>query len=274
MSFSNLFRRSPAIFSSSASLIPSINSLTSSAPLFSSSLFSSHHRFIGIRPERFVDLLLLRDVPRLGLKGESVSVRPGFARHSLVLNGSAVYNTRENRRRFEISSGEILPEVRSRSADSSLTQSDDSAILRRKYLENEKKRINRIVLRMDRPPSAENSNEANFPLSRVSILRLLIDRHACAGLHPDQFEMQEKYEKFGRYEILVNLDKNSPKEVAATAEGEIASDSMVARIKLIFNRGNQKIGVQRRERNKIIRRPKPTEGIKNAETEVGQQAAA
>lgn len=48
-----------------------------------------------------VEVILRRDVADLGLAGELVNVRPGYARNYLVPQGIALVATEGNRRRFE-----------------------------------------------------------------------------------------------------------------------------------------------------------------------------
>lgn len=48
-----------------------------------------------------VEVILRRDVADLGLAGEMVNVRPGYARNYLIPQGIALVATEGNRRRFE-----------------------------------------------------------------------------------------------------------------------------------------------------------------------------
>ena len=48
-----------------------------------------------------VEVILRRDVADLGLAGEMVNVRPGYARNYLIPQGIALEATQGNRRRFE-----------------------------------------------------------------------------------------------------------------------------------------------------------------------------
>lgn len=48
-----------------------------------------------------VEVILRRDVADLGLAGEMVNVRPGYARNYLIPQGIALAATEGNRRRFE-----------------------------------------------------------------------------------------------------------------------------------------------------------------------------
>jgi len=49
---------------------------------------------------RKVPVILLKDSPNLGYRGEEVSVRPGYARNFLIPQQLVVYSTHENKSEF------------------------------------------------------------------------------------------------------------------------------------------------------------------------------
>ena len=49
---------------------------------------------------RKVPVILLKDTPNLGYRGDEVAVRPGYARNFLVPQQLVVYSTHENRSNF------------------------------------------------------------------------------------------------------------------------------------------------------------------------------
>ena len=49
-----------------------------------------------------VDMVLKEDVPKLGLRGDEVSVKAGYARNFLYPQKRAVYATEENRAKFKV----------------------------------------------------------------------------------------------------------------------------------------------------------------------------
>jgi large subunit ribosomal protein L9 len=59
-----------------------------------------------------MDILLIRDVDKLGKRGDKVSVKPGFARNHLLPSGVAVLPTTANLRRIEKSRKVWLAEER------------------------------------------------------------------------------------------------------------------------------------------------------------------
>jgi len=50
---------------------------------------------------RSVEVILLQDVPTLGMRGNIVSVRPGFARNYLIPRGLAIWATESARKQLE-----------------------------------------------------------------------------------------------------------------------------------------------------------------------------
>jgi large subunit ribosomal protein L9 len=59
-----------------------------------------------------MDILLIKDVDKVGKRGEQVSVKPGFARNFLLPSGAAVLPTTANLRRIERSRKVWLAEER------------------------------------------------------------------------------------------------------------------------------------------------------------------
>src|SRR5262245_16438622 len=59
-----------------------------------------------------MDILLIRDVDKVGKRGDKVSVKPGFARNFLLPSGVAVLPTTANMRRIEKSRKTWLAEER------------------------------------------------------------------------------------------------------------------------------------------------------------------
>ena len=59
-----------------------------------------------------MDILLIQDVDKLGKRGDTVSVKPGFARNHLLPSGVAVLPTTANVRRIEKSRKTWLAEER------------------------------------------------------------------------------------------------------------------------------------------------------------------
>jgi hypothetical protein len=49
---------------------------------------------------RKVPVILIKDTPKLGFRGDEVAVRPGYARNFLVPQQLVVYSTHENRATF------------------------------------------------------------------------------------------------------------------------------------------------------------------------------
>jgi len=54
-----------------------------------------------------VDVILLEKIRNLGVLGEKVKVKPGFARNFLIPKGKAVYATKENVAKFEARRAEL-----------------------------------------------------------------------------------------------------------------------------------------------------------------------
>lgn len=81
------FARSPSLFQES---------------VVSQPLLSNPSRGFAVRNRRVLEIILMEDNEKLGMKGEVISVRPGYGRNWLIPQKLAVYATPENRELYEV----------------------------------------------------------------------------------------------------------------------------------------------------------------------------
>ena len=87
-----------------------------------------------VAENKFTSVILVEDIPSVGDRGEILKVKKGFARNHLFPKLMAVYDTIQNREKFEPYTKLIDYEARER----------------KRVLENNKKRIDKLVVKFKR----------------------------------------------------------------------------------------------------------------------------
>jgi len=150
-------------------------------------------RWLGGSTRR-TEVILVKDSP-LGLKGDIVPVKPGYARNWLIPQQWAVYAVKENREFLGLATGQ----------DASMGNEKNARDLEiRKFMQHYSWRLRKVKLRFVRPKGADD--ELAVSVQPKHVLEKLANEHEFIGLTERSLVM-EPIRKPGIYKIEILLNK-------------------------------------------------------------------
>jgi large subunit ribosomal protein L9 len=148
-----------------------------------------------------VEVVLLQDVPKLGVKGQSVEVKGGYFRNYLAPEGLATYATPTLKAKAEEINAKIA-----------LTEEQNKQAAKQTALELQGKKIK----------ITEKLNKKGKLYKQVSLEQILEAIKAEHGIEvPTEFlSFKQKIKEIGTYDINLNLGYDQTATVLLTVEGE------------------------------------------------------
>jgi len=146
---------------------------------------------------RQAEVILVKDAPGLGLKGDVVKVKPGYARNFLIPQQLGVYAVQENREFFGIGA----------KVEGAAVQANEQNMREleiRKFMRQFSWRLNKLELLFVRPKGAD-SNELTTNVTRAHVLEKVISA-GFIGLTEESFLM-DPIRKVGKYRVAVQMNK-------------------------------------------------------------------
>jgi len=133
-------------------------------------------------------IILLKEVARLGKKGDIVEVKDGYARNYLIPYGFALKATRENLKKFE--------ELKRREE---------------KLLEKRKKEALKLKERLEKTSltiqvEAKENDEIYGSVGQIQIKNAL--KEEGIEIDKDKIQLEEPIKKIGVYKVKINLEKD------------------------------------------------------------------
>ena len=133
-------------------------------------------------------IILLKEVARLGKKGDIVEVKNGYARNYLIPYGFALKATRENLKKFE-----------------ELKRREEKLLEKRKREALKlKEKLEKISLTIQ--AEAKENDEIYGSISQVQIKNAL--KEEGIEIEKDKIQLEEPIKKLGVYKVKINLEKD------------------------------------------------------------------
>ena len=133
-------------------------------------------------------IILLKEVARLGKKGDIVEVKDGYARNYLIPYGFALKATRENLKKFE-----------------ELKRREEKLLEKRKREALKlKEKLEKISLTIQ--AEAKENDEIYGSISQVQIKNAL--KEEGIEIDKDKIQLEEPIKKLGVYKVKINLEKD------------------------------------------------------------------
>lgn len=130
---------------------------------------------------------MLEDHPSVGFEGQVVSVKPGFARQTLIPRNMAVYNFPGTRAR-------LFPNIRQSEIDSKMRFYRD--------LVNFQTKLDNISLEFVKNPSFANPALLKEEISKKDIIKDIHNKHGIE-VKPENVILDENISRFGTYSVTV-----------------------------------------------------------------------
>ena len=133
-------------------------------------------------------IILLKEVARLGKKGDIVEVKNGYARNYLIPYGFALKATRENLKKFE-----------------ELKRREEKLLEKRKREALKlKEKLEKISLTIQ--AEAKENDEIYGSIGQVQIKNAL--KEEGIEIDKDKIQLEEPIKKLGVYKVKINLEKD------------------------------------------------------------------
>jgi len=133
-------------------------------------------------------IILLKEVARLGKKGDIVEVKDGYARNYLIPYGFALRATRENLKKFE-----------------ELKRREEKLLEKRKREALKlKERLEKISLTIQ--AEVKENDEIYGSIGQIQIKNVL--KEEGIEIEKDKIQLEEPIKKLGVYKVKINLEKD------------------------------------------------------------------
>ncbi len=133
-------------------------------------------------------IILLKEVARLGKKGDIVEVKDGYARNYLIPYGFALKATRENLKKFE-----------------ELKRREEKLLEKRKREALKlKEKLEKISLTIQ--AEVKENDEIYGSIGQIQIKNAL--KEEGIEIEKDKIQLEEPIKKLGVYKVKINLEKD------------------------------------------------------------------
>ncbi|GMF26769.1 unnamed protein product [Phytophthora lilii] len=155
-----------------------------------------------------VDMVLKEDVPKLGFRGDEVSVKAGFARNYLYPEKLAVYATDANREKYKVDKESV----------------DETALEKEHELEFIIHRLSNVTVEFKRHTASKADVKLHSEVNAQNISDMLEKQHGLI-VGVARIDLPTPIKTLGEHTVKVRVDDAIEKEYAAgavvsAAEGE------------------------------------------------------